>query len=65
MKMRELNKLKPGDRVYWNDPDQGVCSRFYLIKNIEVTDDSDDVCIEEPDGSFLECYSHELSLEEP
>lgn len=64
-KMSELKKLKPGDRVYWNDPDSGVCSRSYNIKFIEVTEESDIICIEDVDGSYLECYMRELSLEVP
>jgi hypothetical protein len=53
-----MKKLKKGDKVYWNDPDEGACSRFYLIKNITIRPDL--VRIEDEDGSVLECPIEEL-----
>jgi len=56
--------VRPGDKVYWNDPDGG-CSRPYTIKTIEyygLVGDTDCIFhISEPDGSELECYARELS----
>jgi len=61
MQIRNVKKLHTGDQVYWNDPDNGACSRFYKIQTIEVDARSGVVTIQEPDGSVLECYARELS----
>lgn len=55
-------KLRPGDTVFWTDPDDGACSRLYKIKAIEHRDD-DTVKITDIDGSVLECYEAELSVQ--
>jgi hypothetical protein len=55
----QVAKLQPGDEVYWNDPDEGACSRVYKIRTIEVLDEI--VVIEEPSGAVLECFAKELS----
>lgn len=57
--------LKPGDRVTWNDPDDGLCSRTVAIKSIEIqydedTGDIEHVAITDVDGSDLECLPDEL-----
>lgn len=62
----EVLSLNPHDQVYWNDPDDGSCSRFYYIVTIDHSgphDDDDDpiVKILDEDGSCLECYASELS----
>ena len=36
MKIQDVKKLAPGDEVYYNDPDDGICSRFYIISKIEI-----------------------------
>lgn len=59
MKVREVRKLYKGDEVYWNDPDEGRCSRIYKIHTIHVW--ANMVVITEPDGSTLECFADELS----
>jgi hypothetical protein len=63
----QIEKLKPGDRVFWNDPDEGACSREYKIKRIAFQlEPGEEVCgdeivsIEDEDGSFLECLACEL-----
>lgn len=50
--------LQSGDSVYWNDPDEGACSRVLEIASIEVHGDV--VCITEPDGTYIETYCWEL-----
>ena len=60
MKISDVKKLHKGDEVYWNDPDAGVCSRFYRIKTIDCTHSSV-ITIEDMDGSVIECYARELS----
>jgi len=56
----QLSKLHPGDEIYWNDPDEGTCSRYYKIKNIELVPESQVALIQDEDGSYLECYFREL-----
>jgi hypothetical protein len=56
---KEAKALKPGDTVYWIDPDAGRCSRTYFIKTVEVEDGV--AVIEEPNGSVLECPVGELA----
>jgi hypothetical protein len=60
MKIKDVRKLHSGDQVYWNDPDDGTCSRVYQIQTIEVDPETGVVVIQEPDGSMLECYAREL-----
>ena len=55
----DVAKLQPGDEVFWNDPDDGICSRYYTIQHIELNGNI--VCITDVDGSSLEAFAHELS----
>jgi hypothetical protein len=59
MRIAQVKKLHPGDEVFWNDPDEGTCSRIYKIRLIEVNGNV--VTIEDVDGSVLECFARELS----
>lgn len=55
--------LNPGDEVYWNDPDEGVCSKHITIRTVEYHGQVGDDCIIQltgVDGSDLECFAHEL-----
>jgi hypothetical protein len=52
--------LKLGDSVWWDDPDDGICSRLYKIKTIRIGGVI--IFIEDEKGDFLECEAHELSL---
>jgi len=63
MTLKEANKLRRGDEVYWTDPDDDLCSRAMVIKEIEISIDGDmDVaCIIAYDGYELECPIEELS----
>jgi len=58
-RVQRVKGLGHGDRVYWNDPDGGKCSRSYDIASIEVVGDL--VKIVDVDGSELECLIKELS----
>lgn len=64
MTLEQVRKLRPGDSVYWHDPDEGLCSRVYKIGTIEIINDDyeDDafISISEPFGSEFECYPWEL-----
>ena len=59
MTLKEVKRLHPGDEVYWNDPDDGICSRVYTIASIVVNGKV--VSITDVDGSVLECFAEELS----
>lgn len=59
MTLKEAKQLKAGDVVWWDDPDEGTCSRLYYIKAVAVNGDI--VSIEDRDGGFVECYARELS----
>lgn len=58
MKISDVRKLHQGDEVYWEDPDEGRCSRVLKIQTINVSGNV--VSIMEPDGSVVECYAREL-----
>ena len=60
MKLSEARQIKPGDKVFWNDPSK-TCSRIYDVKYVEI--ENNIILIEEPDGSVLECYAKELQWE--
>lgn len=60
MKIADIKNLKPGDRVYWNDPDEGRCSGIITIKEITIKNDRH-IVIEKNDGGVVECFPHELS----
>lgn len=69
MTLDQVRQIQPGDQVFWNDPDEGTCSRVLTVQTIEINVDSEDdgedmdiiVSIMEPGGSVVECYAHELS----
>lgn len=69
MTRREVDALRSGDEVFWNDPDEGTCSRVLRIGTIEVVGAADEdikeknpvVVIMEVDGSVVECFASELS----
>ena len=59
MTFEEVARLRNGDEVFWNDPDEGLCSRYIIIQTIEVKGDI--VIIQEDDGTTLECFAEELT----
>lgn len=67
MRPSQISNLKPGDRVFWNDPDDGACSREYKISSIESFRNGHEcvVRITEENGSCLECLADELEPPEP
>jgi hypothetical protein len=54
----DVEKLQPGDQVYWDDPDAGCCSCFLTIRTIEIKGSM--ICIHSKCGEYLECFAHEL-----
>lgn len=61
MKTFELQKLKPGDKVFWNDPDNGACSRHIQITKIKILAGGV-VHISDNYGEVLECFKWELNM---
>jgi len=59
MNKNEINKLHNGDQIFWKDPDNNNCSRYYTIRNIFIKGNI--ICITDIDGSYLECFAHELN----
>ncbi len=59
MLVKDVEQLHNGDEVFWNDPDDGACSRHITIQAIAVSGEV--VVITGKDGSDLECFAHELS----
>ena len=58
MSIKQIKLLQPGDQVYWNDPDAGICSRILNILTISICDDI--ISITDIDGSYIQCYHNEL-----
>ncbi len=55
------HKIPFPSRVYWSDPDRGLCSRYYNVQTLTI-DHNQIVTIEDIDGSVLECPKHELTF---
>jgi hypothetical protein len=60
MLLKDAKELHSGDEVYWNDPDDGLCSRYYTIQTVRVREGGL-IQIQDKDGSSLECFAAELS----
>jgi hypothetical protein len=60
MTLEEICNLQPGDEVYWNDPDDGLCSDYYVISKVWVEDDGSWWRIMDADGRDIEGFPHEL-----
>lgn len=63
MRICEIKKLRPGHRVWWQDPDRGICSRYYTIRTIRYQGGI--VQLESRDDSYLECLARELTRLKP
>lgn len=63
MRIADIKKLRSGDEVYWNDPDEGACSRMLSIHRIDR--EGNVVTIVEADGGLVECFARELSAGPP
>lgn len=59
MSIEEVKKLREGDTVYWNDPDDGACSRMITVQTVAVQLDT--VFITGKDGYKLVCLAEELT----
>jgi hypothetical protein len=66
MTLVEVQKLKTGDHIFWNDPDDGSCSRSFVVASIGIRAEEDgDVLLSltDPDGDELECLAVEIRLD--
>jgi hypothetical protein len=61
MNLNQVKQLHNGDEVFWNDPDHGACSRYIIIQSTTVEKGSDIISVYGKDGSYLQCFAHELS----
>ena len=59
MTITQAAQLAVGDEVYWNDPDNGLCSRYYTIGQIEINGEIVKIW-DYSDGSYIECFANEL-----
>ena len=60
MTFRDAQKLKSGDKVFWTDPDDGLCSRVVRVEAARVVGEF--VYLKDEDGSELQAFPHELSF---
>jgi hypothetical protein len=63
MEIDQLRKIRPGDTLYWRDPDGDACTRTLTVKSLTLADDAGDdspVTVEEPSGAVVECSPGEL-----
>jgi len=61
MTRKEVLALDSGDEVYWRDPDPDPdtsCSKIIEVNHVRINGEV--VCIWGTDGSYLECFAHEL-----
>lgn len=49
--------LRVGDEVYWNDPDEGLCSGIFKVLEII----GDIFVLQNDEGTELQAFRHELS----
>lgn len=61
MTTKDARKLKAGDKVFWNDPHEGTCSKKMVISSIEVLSDGFVSLCCGRDG-HIECFAQELDL---
>lgn len=60
MTIKQATNLKPGDKVYWNDPDDGLCSRELTIERIQFN--CEVVVITDTYGDVHNVFANELSI---
>lgn len=61
MNISQVFRLHPGDEIYWNDPDDGLCSDYYTISRIWIEDEGESIRIVDVEGRELECFAHEIN----
>lgn len=63
MKMSLIKTYHKGDEIWWEDPDNGECSRYFKIKNISVKGNV--VSIDAEDGDCIEGFAREFHASKP
>ena len=60
--MRQFHKVKynVGDKVYWNDPDRGLCSGYFTVAQVGTIWDDNVLLLENNYGDTLEVFAHEI-----
>ena len=58
MTEKEAAGLHPGAEVYWRDPDNGECSRYFTIQSIRLLGEVAQITTK--DGDSIECFLSEL-----
>jgi len=58
MKLEDVQKLRVGDEVWWDDPDDLLCSQCLLIESIRIKGEV--VVILGEGGICIECLPQEL-----
>jgi hypothetical protein len=54
-------RLRTGDEVTWNDPDNGTCTRTDIIASIRYIGDGESAVITWANGDVVEVFMDELS----
>lgn len=55
--------IKPGDVVFWNDPNNGECSRLITVRAVHVHDEEAEeimYTLTDADGETVQGYAHEF-----
>jgi hypothetical protein len=60
MLLNEIKQLRAGDEVYWNDPDNDLCSRYLIVDSYEIFEDLGVVVITDIDGDVVSAFFGEL-----
>lgn len=55
------NKFQKGQRVFWNDPDNNLCSGWGIISIVQ----DDLIGIAKDDGGYVDANPSEVSLNAP
>jgi hypothetical protein len=63
MRLKDLKKLRVGDEVFWNDPDNDLCSGMFHIQSLGsgIVNMSSVVTLMRDDSSIVEVFARELS----
>ena len=60
MTISQAKQLHSGDEITWNDPDDDLCSRSFIIGSIKYLSNGA-FYIVDTNGSGVECFASELS----
>jgi hypothetical protein len=61
MTIEQVKQLHSGDRVFWDDPDCSICSRYYTIAEIVILNEQKEIVqIVGNEGDMVECLAKEI-----